>query len=194
MSNETEHKGQWKERARRELVDYWITAVYLMLFFGAFITYRRLLLAEYHIHYTHYGFAIIQALVLAKIILIGDLIGVGRLRKDRPLILTTLFRAARFTVWVVLFTILEHMVEGLVRGEGLEGGVRELLHQGKYELLGHALVVFFTFIPFFAFRELDQVLGERKIWKLFFRKVAPRKEPGTGPGQGPMSGTTEYEV
>jgi hypothetical protein len=34
------------------------------------------------------------------------------------------------------------------------------------------LIVFVAFIPFFAFKELGRVLGEDKIWTLFFRKRA----------------------
>lgn len=192
MNNTGETKESWKQRARHELFQYWITAIYLILYFGAFIVYRRLLMAEYHIHYAHYGFAIIEGLVLAKIVLIGDLMGVGRLRKNRPLIIVTLFRAARFTVWVALFEILEHMLGGLLRGEGLEGGVQELLRNGTYELLADSLVVFFSFIPFFAFRELNRVVGPPRIWNLFFRNGEALNLPGPASGAGP--GLADYEL
>lgn len=172
MSTAREHTSDWKQRARREFFEYWVTALYLMLYFGAFMVYRRLLMAEYHIHYTHYGFAILKALVLAKVILIGDLAGVGRMREERPLIQVTLYRAACFTLWVVLFSVLEHLLEGLLHHQGLTGGVRELLRLGGDELLADALVVFFTFIPFFAFRELNRVLGRGTMWSLFFRPRA----------------------
>jgi hypothetical protein len=33
-------------------------------------------------------------------------------------------------------------------------------------------VIFVAFVPFFAFRELGRVLGEGKIWALFFRRRA----------------------
>jgi hypothetical protein len=196
MSPGNETKAAWKQRARRELFEYWITALYLGLYLGAFMGYRRLLMAEYHIHYAHYGFAVIQALVLAKVILIGDAVGVGRrLREDRPLIYITLFRAVRFTLWVAFFTVLEHMLEGLVRGEGWMGGLNELLRLGKYELLASSLVIFFTFIPFFAFRELNRALGQHTIWNLFFRNYGARNaSTGPGPTSGAAPGTTEYEL
>jgi hypothetical protein len=46
--------------------------------------YRRLTLAEYRISYAHYGISLIAALVLAKIVMIGNIFGPGRKREDRP--------------------------------------------------------------------------------------------------------------
>jgi hypothetical protein len=52
---------------------------------------------------------------------------------------------------------------------GLMGAVDELMSRYNYEWLAGALVVFISFIPFFAVRELRQVLGEGTIGKLFFK-------------------------
>lgn len=71
-----------------------------------------------------------------------------------------------------LFHVLEYMVGGLLRGKGLIGGIEEITSRGKYELLARCMVVFFAFIPFFAFRELGRVLGEGKLRKLFFQRRA----------------------
>ncbi len=160
-------KLPWKQRLWHEFIDYWLTVLYLAVYFGAFTVYRRLILAGYEIEYLNYGFALIQALILAKVILVGDLF-LTKPFKNKPLAIPTLFRTVTFTIWVVIFSILEHTVRGLLRNEGLAGGANELLGKGKYELLANCLVVFFTFIPFFALRESNRVLGEGKIWNLFF--------------------------
>jgi len=133
--------------------------------------YRRLLLAEYKIIYLHYGFALFKALVLAKVIMIGDILGLGRRLQDKPLIFTTLYKTFLFTILVGIFNALEYLVEGALHGEGLDlaKGITELWANAD-EVLARSLVVIFTFIPFFAFRELGRVLGERKIRDLFFRR------------------------
>ena len=169
MSNATGKPGGWKQRIRHELFEYWMTVLYLALYFGAFTMYRRLILAEYQISYMNYGMALIEALVLAKVILLGDLLRLGRGLENWPLIIPTLFRAIKFTIWVGVFTILEHTIRGGLRGEGLAGGFGNFISKGKYELLASSLVVFFTFIPFFAFRELNRLLGKGRIWEAFFR-------------------------
>lgn len=170
MDEAKANKTGWKQKAAHELTEYWINFVYLACFFCAFAWYRRFILAEYHITYLHYGIGLIEALILAKVILIGDFLRLGRGLEDRALILSTLYKTLVFTLFVGLFGVLEHSIGGLLHGDGLAGGWEELKHSGKYELLARCLVTFFTFIPFFAFKELGRLLGERKIIQLFFRR------------------------
>jgi hypothetical protein len=166
-------KPGWKQRLRQEMVTYWITVLYLALYFGVFFSYRRLLLAQYQISYENYGVALIEALVLAKVIMIGDFLSLGRGLENKPLIYPTLFRSVVFTIWVAIFKLLEHTVKGLFRGEGWAGGFNYLVGRGEYEYFASCLVVFFTFIPFFAFKEMIRVTGKGKIRQLFFHHRPP---------------------
>lgn len=161
----------WKQKVGRELAEYWLNFAYLFIFFGVFVMYRRLVMAEYKISYYHYGYAFFKALVLAKVVMIGDFLGLaGRLR-DKPLIVTTLYKAVVFAVWVFFFDVVEHTVGGLLHGKGFSGGI-DWISSNLDELLAGVLVVFFSFIPFFAFKELGRVLGVGRIAFLFFRKRA----------------------
>jgi hypothetical protein len=90
----------WKAKLTAELIDYWIVVLYLACFFGVFTWYRRLILAEYQIGYLHYGVSVVEALVLAKVILIGDVLRLGRGLDDKPLIVPTLYKAVVFSLWV----------------------------------------------------------------------------------------------
>jgi hypothetical protein len=145
-----------------------------------FAWYRRFVLAEYQISYLHYGTAVIEALILAKVILIGDAVGLGRRTHDKPLIYPTVRKAVVFSVFVGIFAIVEHMVEGLIHGKGVAGGLATLWSEGKDEILARCLVTFFAFIPFFAFRELGMLMGEGKLRRLFFRRDAAAQPSPTG--------------
>jgi hypothetical protein len=57
----------------------------------------------------------------------------------------------------------------LIDGKSLIGAFGEVMSQYNYEWLAGALVIFVAFIPFFAFRELNQVLGEGTLRHLFFK-------------------------
>src|SRR5262245_4732855 len=159
----------WKQKLIAELISYRLVVGYLACFFGVFTWYRRLILAEYHISYVSYGISLLEALVLAKVMLIGDVLHLGRRLEDQPLLVPTLYKAMVFTLWLGMFSVLEHTIGGLFRGQGLAGGVEELMSTGTYELLARCLVTFVAFTPFFAFKELERVLGEGHIWTLFFR-------------------------
>ncbi len=172
MSDEASNKKRtgWKQKIFHELIEYWSIVLYLAIFFGVFTNYRRLILAHYHISYVAYGFSVIKALVLAKVILVAESLRVDRGFENKPLIVATLYKAFLFTVCVGIFDVIESMIRGFIHGSGLMGAVSEFTSRFGYELLGGALVVFFAFIPFFAARELGQVLGEGTIGKLFFQR------------------------
>jgi len=169
MNGATKEKAGWKQKLAHEMLEYWINFSYLAFFFAAFIWYRRLILAEYRITYLHYGMAIFEALILAKVILIGDALRLGRRFEDKPLIFPALYKAFVFSLFVGLFAILEHVIGGSIHGKVVAGGFREIISEGKDELLARCLLTFFAFIPFFAFKELGRVMGNGKLGALFFR-------------------------
>ena len=170
MSDITKTEARWKQTVVSEVIEYWIVVVYLASFLGAFTWYRRFVLAAHEITYLHYGTSVLEALVLAKLILIGDALHLAHRLDDKPLIVPTLYKAVVFSLWVGLFTVLEHTVVGLLHERGVAAGVQELMSTGKFELLARCLVTFCAFIPFFAFKELQRVLGVDKLLTLFFRR------------------------
>jgi hypothetical protein len=172
MSSPDTKKGNLKEKIVHELAEYWINVCYLTLMFAAFTQYRRLVLAGHGITYTNYWVAVIEALILAKVVMIGDALHLGRRFDRKPLIYSTLLKTVVFTLLVGAFTLIEHVIKRLWNGEGFKAGIVGLLGKGHHELLAGCLVVFVAFIPFFAFRELGRELGEGKIWTLFFRSRA----------------------
>ncbi len=172
MSSPDTKKKNWKKKLFHELAEYWINVAYLTLMFAAFTQYRRLLLASYDIMYTNYWVAVIEALVLGKVIMIGDVLRLGRELEHKPLIYSTLYKTVVFSLFVGAFTVIEHAIKGLWNGKGLTGGLVDYFGKGTHELLAGCLVTFVAFIPFFAFRELSRVLGEGKIWGLFFQRKA----------------------
>lgn len=182
MSNPDKKKAGWKQRLSHEFVEYGINVCYLSLVFAALVWYRRLLLAAHDITYTNYWVALIEALVLGKVILIGTLIRLDRGLESRPLILSTLFRTLIFTVFVAVFKVIEHGIVGLWRGGGFTAGLHELSAKGWHEILANGLMLFVALLPFFAFKELERVLGQDKIRALFFRRrtattIQPEAEP-----------------
>jgi hypothetical protein len=96
------------------------------------------------------------------------------------LIIPTLYKTVVFTVFVAVFTLLEHGVTGLFKGHGFMGGINEYFEKGPHDFVAGALMIFVAFIPFFGVKELGRVMGEEKIRALFFRKRI-----GQGLGSGP---------
>ncbi len=160
-----------KEKIRHELTEYFLNVIYLALVFATFTTYRRLLLAAYDIRYTNYWVAVIEALILGKVIMIGGIFRLGRGLDSKPLIYPTLYKAVVFGVFVGLFKLIEHGIKDLWNRETITTSLAQLTHDRLDELLANSLVVFVALIPFFAMKELSRVLGKQRIATLFFRRV-----------------------
>ena len=163
--------GGLKKKVLNGMAVYWVYVAYLTLVFAAFTQYRRFILADVGIIYTNYWVALIEAMIFAKIIMIGDALPLGRHLEGKPLIVPTMVKTVVFTLLVTVFTLLEHAVKGVWLGTGFMEGLRDFLDKGSQEILANGLVVFAAFIPFFALRELGAVLGgENRLLTLFFRK------------------------
>jgi hypothetical protein len=163
-----------KEKLRHEMVEYGINIIYLSLVFAAFTIYRRLLLAAHGIEYTHYWVALVEAVVLGKVIMIGGIFRLGRGLEEKPLIFPTVYKTAVFTLFCAVFKVVEFGIKGLFTGKGFLGGIDLLFARDSHELLANSLMVFVAFVPFFGVKELGRVMGEGTIRTLFFRRsVAP---------------------
>jgi hypothetical protein len=168
----TERTAHLKEKAAEEFRLMLLISAYLAAFFAAFLTYRRLISREFGASTFHYGFALIEALVIAKVILIGKALGLEKTDSRRTVAFSVLRASVLYGLLVAAFAILEHIIEGLVHGRTLAASFDAFLSQGVYEILGRTLVLFVAFIPFFAFWEVGRLAGEEKLFDLFFRKRA----------------------
>ena len=157
-----------KERALEELKVFWLIALYLWLFLGCFTVYRRLILAETGVAYVHYGIALVEAMVIAKVVLIGRMFGFTRRFDHMPLAVPVVYKSVVFALLVMLFGVVEHLVTGWVHKQGLLAGLQEIAETGTYEIGARALMLTVAFVPFFAFTELGRVLGPKRLTAMFF--------------------------
>jgi hypothetical protein len=176
MNSQLKNSKNWKDKFRKEFIEYWINVAYLAVFFGVFISYKRLVLAEHNIIYAEWGFGLINALVLGKVVSIGSVMRLGHWFENRPLIWSTIGRSVMFTIWLALFNAIELTVKGFFHTFSFQGSMEALSRIGSYEYLGNSLIVFTCFIPFFAFKELSRVLGPKMVLDLFL-KGKPSNNP-----------------
>ena len=157
-----------KARALEEFKLYWVCAAYLFVALGSFMLYRRLILAEAGLPYLNYGVAAIEAMIIAKVVLIGRALKVGTRFESRPLVISVAYKSIMFGLVVLAFGIVERLVTGLFQHKSLPDIVRNLEEIGIYELLARMLMMMIAFIPMFAFWELGRVIGGVRLKGLFF--------------------------
>jgi hypothetical protein len=162
-------KGTIKQRAFREAKEGLILTLYLWAVFGLLVLHRSMILAEHHIDFTYHGLALINALALAKVMLLVRHLHLGDQLKKAPLIYPTVLKSALFTIVLACFKILEDAVIGFFRHESFRQSNTELGGGTWQGILTLALLVFAMLIPFVGYGELRRVLGEGKLEMLFFR-------------------------
>jgi hypothetical protein len=163
-------KKNWKQKLIHEFTEYWINVVYMALFFSAVVLYRRLLLAEHGIYLDDYFAGVLKALVFAKVIMIGGFIRFSRKYEHMPLIIPTIYKAILFTLWVMLFDIIEIYIRAFIHTPDFAEAFSGLKNHINMVWLGAAVVICVSFLPFFAMKEVSRVMGSDKFRGLFFKK------------------------
>lgn len=166
MSSESPAGQGIKQKTIHELWELAWIFLYLAFFFCSLELYSVLLLRDFHVKYLNFGFAVVNALVVAKVILLGEYAKVGRKYEERSLILSAVYKALLFVLLVFAFHVIEELVKRLLRSGHFAGAFAAT---NINDLVGRGAVVFCTFIPLFAFRELRRVLGEERFKELLFR-------------------------
>jgi hypothetical protein len=129
-------------------------------------------LNQFHVSYFMYGTALINALPVAKVILIGEYARLGKKRESKAPFQSELYKAFLISLLVFAFHIVEEAIKRRWHGENFATayyGIR------VNELLARSVVIFCAFLPLLEFRELRRVLGEDNFWSLFFRSGATTK-------------------
>ena len=180
MTSPQAKQETFKEKAVTEIRRLVVTFIYLALFFFVIKIYTKLILSEYHINYFDYGLTVVKALVLAKIILTADALRLGERFREQPLIVTTLYSTVVFCGFALACEVMEHFIIELVFYQhSLAEAYAEIRDKGWPHIAGMILVVFVAFIPFFAFRETERVLGEGTLRDLF---ISRKKRPNIALG------------
>ena len=163
-----------KQVAYQQLKEFLLIALYLWVVFGLLVMFKSVVLAEHHIDFAYHGFAIINALALAKVMLTAKDLHLGEKFNEAPLIYPTLLKSALFTLIMACFKILEDTAIGLYHGQSFHQSIADLGGGTWKAILTFALLLFAVLVPFVGYGELGRVLGEGKLEQIFFR---PRQAP-----------------
>ncbi len=141
--------------------------IYLWVLLSLFSLHKALVLNDESLLY-HQGFAIINALALAKVILVAEIFHVGDNLDNRPLIYTIIFKSAVFAVILICFHIIEDSIIGIFHGKTISQSISEIGGGKLQGIFIIGIIMFVVLMPFFAFRELDRAIGPEQLHSLLF--------------------------
>lgn len=180
MQDGLSSKTTLQKRATDEAKEFAFVAVYLFICFAALANLKAATLAAHGIAFSPFGFAAVKALICAKFMSLGHALHLGERFKTRALIWPTLYKSSVYLILLLVLNGAEEIAEGLLHHRSvvdslyaISGG--DTLH----ELTAASIVALLILLPFFAFSELADVVGERNLVRLFFqpRHVPPSTTP-----------------
>jgi hypothetical protein len=142
--------------------------------FGLFVLYRSVILSEQEIPFVAHGLALLNALALAKVMLIAqDLHFAEKRFKDAPLIYPTLFKSVAFALVLGIFKIIEEALIGLFHHHPFSQSIAEIGGGTLKGILSLMAILIVLLIPFFAFGELRSTFPNFDFRKMFFQSRHP---------------------
>jgi hypothetical protein len=144
--------------------------VYLWILLTLFIINQSAVLAREHHNYQAHFFAFVNALIMAKVLLIGEDLHLWDRFRDKPLLYSIFYKCFVFTIFFIGVHILERVIVGVWSGRTIAQSFPDIGRGSLSEILSLGATVFVSLIPFFAFREISRVIGPGELWSLLLSR------------------------
>jgi hypothetical protein len=168
MSERASSKPTLREKSVEEFKAFAALSIYLYICLGALVLFKSAILQDAGISFTIWGIAAIKAMLLAKFMLLGRMVHLGKRYRDKPLIWPTLLHALTFLVVLLVLTTVEELAVGFIESRSPVDSLSHVVGPSFFQGLAVCLVMFLVLVPYSAFTCLGQVLGEREMFRLFF--------------------------
>lgn len=162
-----------RDRARSELRRYLLLSGYLFICFVSILGYRAAVLAEHGVAFAPLGIAAVKALVLAKFILIGQMLRLGEKRQEWPLLGLVLYRSVLFLLLLVALSIVEEVIRGAFHGDDPLTALRTFSAHRGWELGASVILLWLILLPYFGLSHIRERLGEPS-----WRQLVAANHPG----------------
>jgi hypothetical protein len=153
-------------KLKHEVEEWMVMFLYLWVIFTLFVLHESILRAQQHQDFKLHGFAIINALILSKVMLVGEDLRLARRRLDSRPILVILKQSFAFALLFIGFHVLEGTIVGVVHGKTIAASIPDLAGGRLLDIIALGFIASVCLIPFFAFREVSRDLGEHRLWRL----------------------------
>lgn len=164
--------GGLKEKAAEEFRRFVTLFLYLWVLFGVFVLNQGIVMREEGVNFTMQGFAPVNALVFAKVVLIFEMFDPGAWLRKRPLIYPILYETLLVTALLLVVHVLEKAIERLLHGRTIMDSRPSVGGGGLAGLLSASVVMFVALLPLFGLRNLAQAMGPGRLQEMLLGKEA----------------------
>jgi hypothetical protein len=175
----SERLQRLKERGIDEFRRFLVMFLYLWAVFALFVLNEAVILRKTEISFLAQGFALVNAAILGKVMLIAEALKVGRRFDHLPLIVPIAYKSVLFATVFVVFHGIEEMAVAAIASKPIAASLPSI---GGGTWFGAALVwaiMAISLLPFFTLREIGRHMGEGRLWALMFHR-----DPAASPAAG----------
>jgi len=169
MKRNGKSEAHFRERVVHELKEFAVIAAYLLVCFTALACLKAAILKAYGISFAPFAFAAVKALICAKFVSMGQIFHLGERFKSLPLIWPTMYKSLCFLSLLIVLNALEEVFVGFLHGRTIVDSMADFGGGTMDQLVATSFIGFLMLIPFFAFRVLGELVGERNLVQVFFR-------------------------
>jgi hypothetical protein len=164
-----------KHIAAEEFRRYVISFLYLYVLLGVFTIHEDIVLRERSLGLAPHGWALVNALVLGKVMLIAEDLRLGTRFKSSPLIYPIVIEAFILSVLFLAIHVLEHLIAGVIHGEALAASIPMIGGGGPKGVAFAGFSFFVALIPFCGFRQVSHAIGPERMRSLLLGPPPERR-------------------
>jgi hypothetical protein len=162
-----------KTRLTQELKRFLILFVYLWVLLGLFVLNQDLIERSAGNVFVFQGFAILNAVILAKVMLAAEYVDVARWLQRLPVAATIAFEAALCTALFMTVHVIERVLVGLFHGSTLAASIPSFGGGGLAGTVIVAAIMFVSLLPFFTFKHVARAIGSDRLRAILFQRRDP---------------------
>lgn len=161
------------QKIKNEIRTLVLLTSYFVLWIGALVTLKKLILAEYNIQFQGWSMVFIGALILSKVVAILEHVSLGSWVNRQPAIVDVILRTFLYTLGVFVVLVLEKGLEGRHEHGGfMSSVVFGFKHAEIYHVLANTICVSGALFVYNMLSVIKKHLGEGGLLRIFFSPVA----------------------
>ena len=162
------------QRLKQEFLGVIPTSVFFFIAFQLLAFTRALILQEYGIRVSVFVAATIGALIVAKVVMIVDLLPFVNRFPDKPLIYNVFWKTAIYLLAAFLVRYIEHLIHFVRKYGDIAVANNHLLDEVVWPHFWIVQVwLLVLFLMYCALRELIRVLGRERVRCIFLGPIRP---------------------
>lgn len=166
--SEISRSTQIKAKVKHEFQTYLWLSAYLYVVFGALIIYKAALLRDQGLAFAPWGIAIVKALVLAKFLMVAEMLVARHRTGPRPFPFAVAQRAILLGLALILMTLIEEGVVGMFQGRALAETLGDIFGPRWREFVASAILVTMTLVPYVGLQRVRESMDEDS-WRRLMR-------------------------